>query len=87
MWHEFSQVGDFIDFDTLDVFSDSVSTSSASPVGDVRAGVDVNLTPRVFVTGEFRYRFGSGPTGDDYIGFDDLDLSGFLTLFGIGVRF
>jgi hypothetical protein len=87
MWHEFRQNGDFIDFETFDVFSDNLQTSGVAPVADVRAGIDVSLSRRVFVTGEARYLFGTGPTGDDYVGFDDMDLSGLVALVGVGFRF
>ncbi len=86
-WHAFRQNGDFIDFDTFDVFSDNLETTGVAPVADVRAGVDIALTRQVFVTGEARYRFGTGRTGDDYVGFDDMDLSGLVALVGIGFRF
>jgi hypothetical protein len=86
MWHDFNQVGDFVDFDTLDIFRDSLRSSGASPIADVRGGVDISLGRRVFFTGEARYNFGSGETGPDFVGFDGIDLSGFRLVVGVSFR-
>ena len=86
MWHEFRQVGDFIDFDTLDVFTDRLQTLGASPIVDVRLGANFSISRRVFLVGEARYDFGSGSTGQDYVSFADTDLSGFKFVFGVSFR-
>ena len=65
MWHEFAQVGDFVDFDTLDVFADRLLTSGASSIMDARLGADFSISRRVVLVGEARYDFGSGSTGGD----------------------
>lgn len=87
MWHDFVQSGDFIDFQTLEVFQDRIQTSDSSATFDVRGGADFSLSRRVVLSGESRYSFGSAPTGGDYVGFDDLDLSGLTLLLGISFRF
>jgi opacity protein-like surface antigen len=87
MWHEFVQTGDFIDFQTLAVYQDRIRTSDTSATFDVRAGADFSLSRRVVLSGESRYSFGSAPTGGDYVGFDDLDLSGLTLMLGVSLRF
>lgn len=87
MWHEFVQNGDFIDFQTLEVFRDRIRTSGSSATFDVRGGADFSLSRRVVLSAESRYSFGSASTGGDYVGFDDLDLSGLTVLLGISFRF
>jgi len=86
-WHEFRQVGDFVDFDTLDVFSDRLRSAGTGVVSDIRGGAEISLTRRVVLVGEARYEFGKGKTGGDYVGFEDTDLSGFLGSIGISFRF
>jgi opacity protein-like surface antigen len=86
VWHEFTQTGDFVDFDTLDISFDRLQTSGSSAILDARMGVDVSLSRRVFLVGEMRYDFGSDSTGGDYVGFDDIDLSGFKLAFGVSFR-
>ena len=86
MRHDLTQNGDFVDFDTFDVFSDRLGTSGTSAIADARIGADFPVGRRVFLTGEARYHFGSGPTGGDYIGFADTDLSGLTLAFGISFR-
>ena len=86
MWHDLTQNGDFVDFNTFDVFSDRLRTSGTSAIADARIGADFPVGRRVFLTGEARYHFGNGPTGGDYIGFADTDLSGLTLAFGISLR-
>ncbi len=87
MWHDFIQEGDFVDLDTLDIFFDRLQASGSAWIADVRGGADFSLSRRVVLTGEARYNFGSGPTGGDYVGFADTDLTGLTLAFGAGFRF
>lgn len=85
-WHAFRQAGDFVDFDTLEVFRDRLETSGVSAIVDLRVGADFSLSRRVFLAGEVRYDFGSGRPGGDYVGFTRTDLSGVGFVFGISFR-
>jgi len=87
MWYEFEQSGDFVDFETLDIFRDRFRTSGAAPTAHVLAGVDVSLSPRLVLTGQGRYRWASAEMGRDFLGFDEIDLSGFEATIGISARF
>lgn len=84
---EFEQKGDFVDFETLEIFYDRLTTSGRATTFHLLGGVQYTLHPQIVLTGEGRYRFGSGQLKDDFIGFDDMDLSGLHLTVGIGVRF
>ena len=86
-WYEFLQSGDFVDFDTLEIFSDRLRSKGSSFTGQVLAGAQYSLNAQFILTGEARYRFGSVEMGRDFVGFDDIDLSGFHVTMGVGVRF
>lgn len=83
----FLQYGDFVDFQDFGVFTDSFRAEGTSPIGHVFGGADVQLYKRLFFTMEGRYVWASGTLGDDFIGFDPLDLSGFRASAGVNVVF
>lgn len=86
-WYRFEQFGDFIDSETLDIFSDNLLSDGFAPTIQVMGGLDLTLTPRVYFTGEARYGWANAPLGGDFVGFDDLDLAGLQASAGIGFRF
>lgn len=86
-WYRFEQFGDFIDFETLDIFPDNFFSDGSAPTVHVLGGLDVTLSPRLFFTGEARYGWAKAPLDRDFVGFDDLDLAGFQASAGIGFRF
>lgn len=87
VWYEFSQNGDFVDFETLEIFRDLLITDGSTFTAHGLAGVDVSLSPRVVLTGEGRYSWGKGAMSEDFVSFDDLDLSGFRGTVGFKLRF
>ena len=87
MWYSFRQNGDFIDDATLAVFHDSFKSSGWAPEAHAMAGVDVSLTPRLVLTGEGRYTYAKAKMGEDFVGFDKIDLSGFAITAGLAIRF
>jgi hypothetical protein len=87
MWYRFEQAGDFVDFETLDVFEDTFDTSGWGPMGQAMAGVDVSLGPRTAVTADARYVYAKAGVAGDFAGFDRIDLSGFATTVGVTFRF
>lgn len=87
MWYRFSQEGDFVDFETLDVFSDELESSGWTGTAHAMAGLDFALTPRLGLTGEARYTYAKATLGDDFEGFDKIDLSGISTTIGLSIRF
>ena len=86
-WYQFEQFGDFIDYETLDIFPDNFYSEGSAPTVHVLGGVDVTLSPRVYFTAEGRYGWAEAPLDGDFIGFEDLDLAGFQGSIGIGFRF
>ena len=86
-FYQFEQFGDFIDFETLDIFPDNFYSEGSAPTFHVLGGVDVSLSPRVYFVAEGRYGWASAPLDGDFIGFEDLDLAGFQGSVGIGFRF
>ena len=87
VWYEFEQVGDFVDFDTEEIFFEDFTSAGASPLGYLAAGVDYSLGPRWLVTTEARYTLAKAEMDRDFVGFDDIDLSGLRAAVGISVRF
>ena len=88
MWSRFRQEGDFVDFDTNEVFADDLTSSHWTPTAHGVAGVDYSLGPRFAVTGEGRYTWARADLSDEYFaGFDPIDLSGVSATVGLSVRF
>lgn len=87
MWHSFRQEGDFVDFNTNDVFADDLSSSRWTPTAHGVAGIDYSLSPRFALTGEGRYSWARADLSDDFAGFDRIDLSGIAATVGLSVRF
>jgi hypothetical protein len=86
-YYQFEQDGDFIDFDTYDVFHDHYKSEGWAPIGHVLAGFDYTLSPRFALTTEGRYARSSARLSRDFSGFERLDLSGYSTTVGLTVRF
>jgi hypothetical protein len=87
MWYRFQQQGDFVDFETNEIFPDELESSGWTPTGHALAGIDVSLGPRFLLTGEGRYTWARASLGNDFVGFDRIDLSGFALTAGVAVRF
>lgn len=86
MQYKFSQVGDFVDFDSLTVAPDRFVSTAWTPVLHALAGVDFSLTGHFVLTGEARYTWARGPMGRDFVGFNRIDLSGISATAGISIR-
>lgn len=87
MWYRLHQAGDFIDFNTFDVFPDAFTSSGWTPSAHGLAGVDYTLTPRLALNGEARYTWAKAQLGSDFTGFHGIDLSDFGITLGLNVRF
>lgn len=86
MHYRFHQVGDFIDFQTLNVFPDEFESKALTPVLHALAGMDLSLGRFLLLNGELRYTWAKGPVGRDYVGFHRIDLSGVSALAGFSLR-
>lgn len=85
--HEFVQDGEFVDFETLDIFRDRFYSDGAAPTVQLMGGVDVSLNNRVVFNAEARYGWGSDELSQDFVGFERLDLAGLQLVAGFSVRF
>lgn len=86
MWYEFEQEGEFVDYETLDIFYDYFSSGAGSALAYVTAGFDYSLGLRWILTAEARYSWASADMGGSFIGFDSIDLNGLRAAFGFSVR-
>lgn len=87
VWYDFEQEGEFVDFQTLDIFNDRYTSDGSAPLAYLSGGVDWSISTRWILRAEGRYSWASSEMDTDFVGFDDIDLSGFQASFGLGVRF
>lgn len=87
MHYELSQDGDFVDEESLEIFSDYFTSSGWTSTFHALAGADYWISPRFGVTAEGRYTWASAQLGEDFRRFDDIDLRGFQATAGVSVRF
>lgn len=86
LWYAFEQEGDFVDFQTLDIFRDQFTSDGRTETWHLFAGLDVSLSPRFLLTAELRHAWASAEMDSDFVGFDPIDLSGFQGTVGFAVR-
>lgn len=84
--YRFEQDGDFFDVETLDVFYDQLVSDGTAPFVHFFSGVEFAMGPRFVLTAEGRYSWSSGPMDRAFEGFENIDLSGFQILAGVGFR-
>jgi len=87
MWYRFRQSGDFVDFQTLNVFGDQYESSGWTFTAHALAGTEIAVGPRFYLTGEARYARSRAGMEQDFVGFDRIDLSGVYATAGVAVRF
>ena len=87
LFYRFGQTGDFVDFVTLRVFTDTFRSEGWTPSAHVFAGTEVRLWRMVFLDLEGRYVWANGTLGSDFLGFDGVDLNGFRVSTGVSVMF
>ncbi len=87
VWYELEQVGDFIDFVDLGIFTSAFNSSGFGFAAQAFGGMEVSLTPRWFLVGEARYLWSDAELGDDFVSFEPIDLSGTRITAGIGFMF
>ncbi len=85
-WYRFEQAGEFVDFETLDIFYDTFVTQGSGFAAQGALGMDVALGTRWFFNAEGRYGWAEAGLSQDFVGFESMNLSGFQVLLGLGVR-
>jgi hypothetical protein len=86
MWYQFKQQGDFVDQSNLSIHTDQFDSNGWTPTLQGMGGVDVNLSTRLAFTADLRYNWARASLGQDYLGYNKIDLSGVSTALGFTVR-
>lgn len=84
--YRFEQYGEFVDYETFDIFEDNFFSSGRAPTVHLVSGMEFSLHRHLLMVGEARYGFASAPLDSDFVGFPDLDLAGFQAAAGISLR-
>lgn len=87
MYYLFKQDGDFVDYQTLDVFSTTLRSTDLTPMAFGSLGTTYSLTPHIGLNAEFRYEYARGALGSDFRDFSPIDLSGVGLTAGVLFRF
>ena len=88
MRYQLEQEGDFVETNAqsayyLDIFSERYVSNGWTTSTHVFTGLDVRLTPNVFLTGELRQIWGNAELKGGFVGFDPIDLTGLRIAAGI----
>jgi len=92
VWYSFDQYGEFVDYESLEIFYEDFWSEERAPPVQLFTGMYINISGRLMLTGEARYGLAKGPfevrdSGySDFIGFPKLDLSGLNVSLGVGLR-
>jgi hypothetical protein len=86
-WYTVEQNGDFVDFETLEIFTRHFESQGHGATFHVGGGAEWWFNPRIALTGDARYAFGSAKLRGDYRDFDNIDLRGLQLTTGLSVRF
>lgn len=86
-FYEYREEGEFIDFDTFDIFVDRFTDRGLALGGYVGGGVEFRVSRQILVFGEYRRHWASGEHGDDFEGFGPFDLDAHEVTGGIALRF
>jgi hypothetical protein len=86
MWYQFKQQGDFVDLSDLTISTDSFDSNGWTPTLQGMGGVDINLSTRLAFTADLRYHWARATLGEDFVGYNRIDLSGVSTTLGFTVR-
>jgi outer membrane protein W len=87
MWYRFQQYGDFIDFTDSAVVNDAFDSHAWTWTAQAFAGADFAVGSRWIFTAQARYTWAQSHLGRDFVGPNQIDLSGFSVTAGLGVRF
>ncbi len=83
LYYDFEQQGDFVDSETLEIFYAELNSTDWTEVVYLGGGTDIYLKRNTYLTLDLRYSWASEGLGRDFIGFDDIDLSGLRITAGI----
>lgn len=87
LWYKLEQEGDFVDYETLDIFSDFFESDGATFTANVFGGGDVWIMPRLGLNVEARYIWAKADLHDAFSDFEEIDLRGWQLTAGIALRY
>jgi hypothetical protein len=87
VWYRFHQRGDYVDFETLDVYPATYDASDVTPIVHLALGGDYSISKWVALNTEARYSWAHGNLSADWVGFEPIDLSGLSITAGVHIRF
>jgi len=85
--YDFEQEGEFIDFNTGDIYNDRVQSEGTGFLARAQAGLAISLGKQFEFTVEGRYNWADDPLDGGYGGFQPIDLDGLQVIGGLAVRF
>lgn len=85
-WYRFRQAGSFVDFSTLDVFSDRFESERVGLTAAAFAGAEWAISDQFSLSSELLYSVARAGLSRDFVGFDPIDLSGFFATVGLSYR-
>jgi hypothetical protein len=87
MWYDLKQYGDFVDHESLDIFTDHFESDGAGFTGNVFAGGDMWVSSRIGVNLEARHTWAKAGLSESFSDFDDIDLRGWQLSAGVTLRY
>ena len=85
--YEYREEGEFVDFDTFDIYGDLFLDRGVAYGGYLGAGVEVGVSELAYIFGEYRRHWARGTHGGDFQGFGRFDLRANQMSFGVNLRF
>ncbi len=85
--YEFTQVGDFVDTSTFEIFPDALQTKDEGLILYANAGIDFTVAKNALVIAEARYTYSSADVRGSYLLFNDVDVGGLQLMLGLGFQF
>lgn len=85
--YEYQEEGEFVDFDTFDIYGDLFFERGVGYGGYLGAGVEVGVSELAYIFGEYRRHWARGTHGGDFQGFGRFDLRANQLSFGVNLRF
>lgn len=86
MYYRFRQDGDFVNFNTGNVFPSTIESSDWTPTLQGLGGADFTLTPRVALRADARYVWARADLNSSFQNFKPIDLSGVQGTLGFTYR-
>lgn len=87
LWYKLRQEGDFVDFETLDIFTDFFESKGNAPAVSLLAGGDFWFMQGVALNVDARYTWAKAPLHSGFSDFGNIDLQGWQLTAGMSVRF